>query len=164
MLVEEVQDVAEVADVGGPVLAEDEDIVEVHEDEGYTIKNPIHHPLERLGRIPKAERHLQKLVEAKRGHNRRLEDVRGRHRNLVVTLNEVQLREHCAAVQIITEILYVRERILIWQGAVVQAAIIATGSPGPVRLRDHVEGRGPRRVGPANDASPLHPVELRPGS
>jgi len=41
----------EVADVGGPVLAEDEDVVEVDEDEGHTIKNPVHPPLERLGCI-----------------------------------------------------------------------------------------------------------------
>jgi len=59
---QEFQDMTEVADVSGPVPAVDEDVIEVDEDKGYSIKNPVHHPLERLCCIPEAERHLQELV------------------------------------------------------------------------------------------------------
>ena len=85
VLIEEVEDVTEVADMGGPVPAEDEDVVEVDEDEGYTTKNPVHHPLERLGRIPETKWHFQKFKKAKRGHDRRLEDVLGGHGNLILS-------------------------------------------------------------------------------
>jgi len=67
MLVQELQHPAEMGDVGGPVPAEDEDVVEVDEDKGDAIEDPVHHPLERLGGVLQTKRHLQKTQRGQRG-------------------------------------------------------------------------------------------------
>ena len=60
-----------------------EDIVKIDEDVGQAPQNPIHQPLERLGRVLEAKGHPQELEQAERGYDPRLLNITRRHWDLV---------------------------------------------------------------------------------
>ncbi len=78
------------------VQAGNENVVQVHTDKVQASHQPVHQTLERLGNILKAEEHAQELPEAERSNDG---DVLGPHWHLVVSLAEIQLAEHRAAMQ-----------------------------------------------------------------
>ncbi len=74
-------------------LAGHNDVNKVDEDEGKSGQNPVHHPLESTSSIPQAKWQAQKLKEAKRGDDGSLRNVIWMHKNLKITLSQIDLRK-----------------------------------------------------------------------
>ncbi len=79
---------------------------------------------------------------------------------LVVPLLQVDLGEDRAAGCPGDEIHHVRDGISVRDGDGVEAAVVAAGPPGPVRLSDQVQGRRPRARGASYHAGRLKGGEL----
>ena len=93
------------------VGAGDEDVVKVNEDEAQPSTNPVHHALKRVARIAQAKRQDHKLPETEGGDDRRLGNICRVHVDLVVALDEVQLRKHRLTTKSLGEILDMRDWI-----------------------------------------------------
>ena len=89
-------------------LTKHQQIVHVNEQEGKVGAKDVHHALEGVAGVPETKRSPQKLVQAKRSYADRLGNVIRVHRDLVVTLNEVQLGEDGRASQFLHKIVDVR--------------------------------------------------------
>jgi hypothetical protein len=70
--------------------AENEEIIKVNEQEGKGTKKGIHEALESLGSVFKAKRHEIELKETKGSYYCCLGDVVFLHRNLIITLLQIQ--------------------------------------------------------------------------
>ena len=71
--------------MGGNARAGNEDVIQVNEDKRQAPQDAVHQSLEGLGRVFKAKRHSDELVEPKGGDNRRLLHMISMHWDLVIT-------------------------------------------------------------------------------
>ena len=124
----------------------------------------IHKDLKRFTSVAKSKRHPQELVNPKGGDDDSLLNVYRSHRDLVITLLEVEFREHRRTVNLRGEVSDVQERIIIRNSNCVQLSIITTRPPIPLLLLDHVKRRSPGRCFTRDDARLLHRGEFSLGS
>ena len=87
----ETEDLLEVVNVGGEVLAKDENVIDIDKTERQLTQDKVLHTLESIPCIPEAKRHSQKLKHTKGGNYSCLLDVLGCHWNLIIPLLEVKL-------------------------------------------------------------------------
>ena len=95
---------------------EDQNIIDVSNAEGEVAENIIHHPLKGGPCIVEAKTGVIKCVCTKGHGDGGLWNVGGIHGNLIVTLEEVQLRKHLCPMQIGCDVSNVGERVMIWLG------------------------------------------------
>ena len=81
--------------VGG--RAGNQDIIQIHKHPIKAAQNLVHQSLKGLGGVLQAEGHPDELKEAEGRYDRRLLHVFGRHRDLVVSPNQVQDGEKLGA-------------------------------------------------------------------
>ena len=79
------EQLADVLNMDCNARAGNKDVIQVHEDKWQASKDAVHQPLEGLGRVFKAERHSDELVEPEGGDDRRLLHMFSVHWNLVIT-------------------------------------------------------------------------------
>ena len=101
----------------------------------------VHQPLEGLGGILEAKRHVEVLKQAKGGDDGCLRDIGSGDHHLVVALYQVEFAEDLASNQVAIEVLHVGQGIPVRGGDVVEAAIVATGLPATVLFLYHVQWR-----------------------
>ena len=106
-----------------------QDVVEVDENKTKVLADGVHEALEGLGSIFEAERGSQEFVQPKGRYHCHLVDILGRHRDLVVTSDEVHLGENPTTVELSREVLKVGNGVLVFVCCVVEVAEIATRSP-----------------------------------
>ena len=94
--------------VGGLVLAGNEQVVHIDEDEVQVSKCVVHHPLERLFCIFQTERHFNEFEEAEWRAEYSLGHIGQVDRHLVVPFSQVQLGEDTWAMQLGGQVSYVR--------------------------------------------------------
>ena len=70
----------------------------------------------------------------------------GPDRDLVIPLDEVDLGKEAAPGEIGGEVVEVRNRVGVADGALVEVAIVAAGARGAVFFGDHVESGAPRQI------------------
>jgi hypothetical protein len=87
-------------------------------------------------------------------------DVVGVDRNLVISSDEVNFGKGGAAGKAVRVVLYVWDRIPVWDGASVQSSIISAGPPTVVLLGDEMEGGRPWTLDTSGCAVLQHGVEL----
>ena len=78
----------------------------------------------------------------------------------MISFDKVKLGEDSGALEIVGEILDVREGIPVRSGDGVEAAVVAAGAPAATRLGHHVKRGHPRAVRVADDAGGLELGEL----
>jgi hypothetical protein len=149
---EPLKDVGDVQEVLLAGRTADEDIVEVGEGWGAVRHDPVHEALKRIARISHAKRHAGILVQPEGSDDRRLGNIGGVHRDLVVSLAEVDLREVPAAGHLGSEVHHVGQRVRVRDSDAVEAAVIPAGPPRAVGLEHHVERRCPGTGRAADDA------------
>ena len=76
------------------VCPRDENVVNVHEDEGQVAEDVIHEALKRLGGVAKTERHSSKLEEVERGSDGSLRVVIGMNRDEMIGTYQVDFGKH----------------------------------------------------------------------
>ena len=139
VLLKDGEDLPEMLHVLLQAVAGDDDVVQVAEDEGQVLEDAVHEALEGLGCVAEAEGHEEVLEQTKWRNDRRLGDVLGRHRYLMVALHQVDAGEEFAAVQLVGEVEYAGERVAVVCRSQVQPAVVAAGPPCPVFLAYHVQ-------------------------
>ena len=93
-LAQALEDLLEMDKVLLHVGAGDENFIEVNEGEVQASTNLVHHALKCVARIVQAKGHDHKLPETEGGDDCRLGNICRVHVDLVVALDEVQLRKH----------------------------------------------------------------------
>ena len=106
----------------------------------------IHEALKRLGRVFKSEQHPDELEETKGRGDGRLRNVFLSDRDLMVAFDKINFAEDGVASEAGCEIVQVRDRVRVSGCGVVEPAIITTGMPRFVLLRDHMQPRAPGRT------------------
>ena len=104
---------------------EDQNIINVDGAEGEVTKNVVHHSLKGGPGIVEAEVGVIKSVCTKGGDDGGLWNVSGIHGNLIVTLQEVQLRKYLCPMKIGHDISEVWEGVVIWLGHHVESPVVA---------------------------------------
>ena len=70
-----------------------QDVVHINEDKTEVVKDPVHHALERLGRVPETKWHTQEFPQPKRGNYCSLRNIVVVERNLMIPFHQVNLRK-----------------------------------------------------------------------
>ena len=86
--------------------------------------------------------------------------VVGRHRDLVICPNQVNLRKDRFPGQRGREILQSWHRVAIINRDSVQPTVVAERTPTPARFRNDVEGRRPRAARSSDDSHSFHLIKL----
>ena len=126
-------------------------VVQVHKDTGLVSKGVVHQPLEGLGGVLEAKRHVEVLEQAEGGDDGCLRDSGSGDWHLVVALDQVQLAEDLASGQAAVEVLHVGQGIPVRGSDVVESAVVAAGSPAAILFRYHVQWRRPGAVRPSDN-------------
>ena len=85
MLPAELKNFSQVRNMGTEVLGENQNVIHIDKTEREVSKNLVHHSLECLACISQAKRNPEELEHTKGGDDGGPLDVRGRHRNLVLS-------------------------------------------------------------------------------
>ena len=108
----------------------------------FTIKPAscnLHQSHESVANISQAKGHLQKFKEAKCFNNSCLRDVIWVHRNLIISLHQIQFRESSTASQPSWKLGDVWQWLPIWSCCIVEPGVITAWAPGPICFRHHME-------------------------
>ena len=143
MLPAETKNLLEVIHVGGEVLGEDQDIVQVDKTDGNITQNKVHHALKGVSSVLKPKRHPQKFEHSKGSNDGSLLNVLEGHRNLIISFLKVQLGEHSCARFPGSEVSNIWKRIPIRNRHIIQPPVISTRPPSSLLLTNHVERRRP---------------------
>jgi len=137
-------------EVGGPRVAEDQDVIEEDEDAVMQERpeDVVHDCLERGQGISQPERHDQELVEPIMRLKRRLGNVSGEHPDLVVPRAEVQLGEEAGSEQLVEELIHHWDGVGVLNGDGVQGAVVDTETSQTIGLLEEDD----RRCALPNDA------------
>ena len=130
--------------VGG--VTGNQEVVQVDKDKGKGTKDGVHEALECLGTIFQAKRHPKKLKGAEWSDNGGFRDMIRMHRDLMVCLCKVDLREDCATLETSREITHEWKLIRVMSRRLVQPTVVATGAPLAIRFWHTMKRRGPRGV------------------
>jgi hypothetical protein len=103
----------------------DKDVVKVGETEIQVFEDVIHETMEGLGCVSKTEGHKWEFEKAKGCDDCGFLDVVGVDRNLVVSSGEVNFRKGGAVGKAVGVVLYVWDRVPVWDSASVQSSIIS---------------------------------------
>ena len=71
----------------GKVGTGHQNIIQVNKEEGKTLEKVVHKTLEGLGGVAEAKWHGEEFVEAKRGDDSSLRDIRRMNRDLVIAFH-----------------------------------------------------------------------------
>ena len=85
--------------------------------------------VESLGRILQPERHPKELKQTERREDTCFGDVLRSHQDMVIPAYQIDLGEVAAACEVRGEVLDVRDGVAVWGSNVVQASVVATGTP-----------------------------------
>ena len=157
---EDVEELGEMRKVLGKVGTGHQNIIQVNKEEGKTVEKVVHKALEGLGGVAEAKWHGEEFVEAKRGDDSSLRDIRRMNRDLVIAFHQIQLGEDSGTMEAGREVLEIGKRIAVGNGGKIKAAVIATRPPGTIRLGHKMERGRPGAVGAANNTRLLHFVKL----
>ena len=128
MIVEAFEDKAQVLLVLLRGRAGNEDI-NICVAEVESLKYLIDEPLERLRGVAQSKWHLQELIETEGCDNGSFGDVRWLNQYLMVGPYQVNLGEDTAAMERCRKVLYVKNRVSVWDGHVIECPVIPTGTP-----------------------------------
>jgi hypothetical protein len=118
-----------------------QNVVDVAKGKGEASQHLVNHPLEGLACVPQTKRHADEFKQAKRRDDRHFLHVLRRHRDLMISLLQIELGEDVAALQAASKVVHPRKRILVRLRDEVELPEVAAGPPAAVGLAHHVEGR-----------------------
>jgi hypothetical protein len=150
-LVEDGENFLEELKVGVHVSGGKENIIQVNKNVGKVGEKAVHEALESLSGVAETKGHVKIFEKAKRSDYCCFGNVRRSNRDLMVAFDQVQCGENCAFVELICEIVKVGKGVGVGSCGGVEAAVIATGTPTAIFLRDHVKRGGPGTIGAANN-------------
>jgi hypothetical protein len=159
-LAEDGENLLEELKMGVHVSGGEENIIQVKKNVGKVGKKAVHEALESLGGVAETKAHVNIFEEAKRSYYCCFRNVRRSNRDLMVAFDQVKCGENCAFVELICEIMKVGKGIRVGSCGGVEAAVITTGTPTAIFLRDHVKRGGPGTIGAANNTLFLKLKEL----
>ncbi len=93
------------------------------------MEDAVHEALEGLGGVTEAEGHEEVHEQTERRDDRRLGDVLGRHRYLMVALYQVYAGEELAAVQLVGEVEDAGKGVAVVRRRQAEPAVVAAGPP-----------------------------------
>ena len=131
---EDVEELGEMRKVLGKVGTGHQNIIQVNKEEGKTVEKVVHKALEGLGGVAEAKWHGEEFVEAKRGDDSSLRDIRRMNRDLVIAFHQIQLGEDSGTMEAGREVLEIGKGIAVGNGGKVKAAVITTRPPGTIRF------------------------------
>ena len=163
LLAEDAEDLANVVLVLFECLAEDEDVVEEHEDElvEERAKGLMHEVHERGGSVGEAEGEHEEFEVTVAGAEGGLGNIAGVDANLMVAGAEVNLGEILGTLKAVEEFVDARQRVAVLDGDVVECAIVDAHASGSVLLLDEQDRSAEGRLGGLDEASGSEFVELR---
>lgn len=122
--------------------AGNEEVIDVCVAEVESLEHLVDEALERLSGVTQPKRHPQKLEKTEGCCDGCLGDICRLDWYLMVRTYQVDLGEDTAAMERCREVLYVRDRISVWDRCIVECPVVSTRTPVAWGLfRHHVQGR-----------------------